>query len=349
MISGKRLYSVIRSHGLSLHLLSYKQIIALIESENLDQLIWNLSNTEYAKFLKAEEDLLSNNSEIERKINKVMYDRLFHIISLFDNRMAELVRAYLSKYDLEILRKIIYAKISQKKMLEQEAPLREFLPGTTGLLNVIETKQMSTHPVFRPIINALEDWQKSGVEDIALLDVLLESSYAKMLTQKLKSRFIEKKVKEIFYSYIQERLLLVGLRALYSGNNEKILILRKFIGLGAYNVLSTAGDFEIALRNLSTTSKYSKLAKKILDVHADIKEPFIWEFVHFGDLLERTAFAARRNFIGSAFLIWYVFRTEWEAQALRTIIIGKKEGISTEILRKIFFVASDLSKYEDSH
>ena len=347
MISGKRKYSVIRSHGLSLHLLPYKELLALVEYEDLEQLLWWLSGTEYSRFFREKEDLL-NNVEIERKINRLLYERLSFILSLLDKKMLGLIQAYLSKYDLEKLRRAIYAKTHHKEITSEDFFPGEFFPGISQLFEVLEGRAPPPYPGLKPIIDAIEEWSKSG-EDIVSLDMLLESSYAKILTERMKTRFLDKRVKEIFYDYLRGRILIAGLRAIYCDKTDKISVLRRFIESQAYEILSTAKDLETALEALSALHKYSTLIKKILSIQEVLIEPFIWEFVHFSDLLEKSSFIARRNFIGPPYLLWYIFRTEWEAQTLKLLIIGKKEGVSSEILRKILGIASYLAKYEDSH
>ncbi len=340
MFSGKRLYSVIRSHGLALHLLSYKDLLSLIDTEDLDQLLEKLRNTEYGKFFRTRDDLLDNR-EIEARINKLMYERISYILSLLDEKMAGIVCAYLSKYDIERLRRTIYAK-----KFKQEVPIEvfpaEFLPGVYQL---IEMKRKPPSKEVEPIFRAMEEWRESGEEDIALLDMLLERSYAELLTKKLKTRLIDKKLRELFRKYVDGRLVVVCLRAIYCDRADRIQVLQETMDQEAYDILSATKSFEEALKKISTLNRYSAIAKRILTVHKEIEEPLLWEFILFSDLLERACLIARRNFVGVSYTIWYILRTEWESQAIRLVVIGKKEGVSSETLRRIVGIASYLSKY----
>ncbi len=343
MIRGKRLYSAIRAHGLITHLLSYKELLTLTGYEDLEQILSELAKTDYGRFFKTKEDLVDDR-EIERKINKLMFERLSLLLSIMDKKMAELVQAYLLKYDLERLRKAIYAKRFHQKL--EEFTGYEFFPGINQLIEALETKQMPSHPRVRPILNYLREWERTG--DAVLLEMLLESYYANMLLQRIRS-WTDKKVKDPFLEYLKERLVLVSLKAVFCGQNDKLSVIRRFLDPDAYNILSTAKDFETAIKQLSTIEKYSSLAKKMIEFQEKIQRPLLWEFIHLSHMLEKAASAARRDPTGPLYIFWYVFRTEWEAEAIKVLILGKKREVPSHILQEIFGLFSYLSKYEDSH
>ncbi len=334
MFNGKRLYSVIRSHGLALHLLSYDDLLSFIDSEDLDRLLEKLKNTEYRRFFRTKEDLLDDR-EIEARINTLMYERISHILSLLDKRMEELVRAYLSKYDIEHLRRVIYSE-----KFKQEAP-KELFPGEffPGIRLLLEKKRRLPKEI-EPIIVALDEWKESGEEDIVTLDLLLERAYLDLFQNKLKTRFIEKKVKELFFKYMEDRLIIACLRAIFCNEASKISILQRFIDPEIYDIISSTKNLDEILEKLSKINKFSSLIKKIITIHKEIKEPLLWEFIQFSDVLEKTSQTARRSPLSSPYIIWYVFRTEWEALAVRLLVIGKKEGVSDETLRKLLAIGS---------
>ncbi len=343
MMRGKRLYSAIRAHGLVTHFLTYKELLTLTGLENLEQLLLELSKTEYGRFFRTREDL-ADDREIEGRINELMIERLSLILSIMDKKMKELMQAYLLKYDLERLKRSIYAKKFHQK--SEKLSRYEFFPGINQLIEALETGQLPSHPRVRPILNILRDWERT--EDTVLLEMLLEGYYANVLIQRIKD-LTDKRVRELFIKYLKERLVLVGLRAVFCGENDKVRALQRFIDPEVYNILLSTKDFETAIRQLSTTEKYSSLAKRIMSFQEKMQEPLLWEFVHFSTLLERAASAARGDPIGALYIIWYIFRTEWEAQAVKTLILGKKREVSPLILREIFELFSYLSKYENSY
>ncbi|HIE24296.1 MAG TPA: hypothetical protein EYP68_08735 [Candidatus Korarchaeota archaeon] len=341
LVMRSRLFSVIRSHGLALHLLSYEDLLSFIDSKDLDQLLDKLRDAEYRKFFKTRGNLFDNR-EIEARINKLMYERIFYILSLLDEGMVGMVRAYLSKYDIERLRRAIYARKFELEVPKEVFPA-EFLPGTYQLLDMKSKRELPSKDL-EPIFNALEEWQRSEEKDITLLDMLLERSYAELLRKKLKTRRIDKWTKGLFRKYLNGRLVIVCLRAIYCDESDRISVMQEVMDPETYEILSTAESFEDALSRL-TLSKHPRLAKRILEVHRKIKEPLLWEFILFSDLLEEASITARRNFVGAPYIVWYILRTEWEAQAVRLLIIGKKEGVSDETLREILGIASYLTKY----
>ncbi len=343
MMRGKRLYSAIRAHGLITHLISFKELLTLIEYENLDQVISELSKTDYGRFFKTTEDL-ADDRNIERKINELLFERLSLFLSIMDKKMSELIRAYLLKYDLERLRKAVYSMKHHKKT--ESFFKYEFFPGMNQLIEGLETKQLPTYSRVRPIVDFLREWERTG--DSVLLELMLEAYYANILTHNIRG-WTDRKIREPFLEYLRERLVLVGLKTVLCGENDKIKVLKKFLDPEAYSILLTAKDLKIAMDQLSKTEKYSTLVRKMIDFQEKMQEPLLWEFIHLGHLLEKATSIARRDPTGPLYLVWYIYRTEWEAQAVKVLILGKKREVPVDSLRKIFGLFSYLSKYENGY
>ena len=341
-MSTEKLYTIMRSHGLALHLTPVEEISSWAGVEDDGKLLERISMTDYGRHFEELDDIL-----LEERIVKSAYgllgERIDFILSILDERTGELVRAYFSKYDIENLRRRFYAAKSEREDVSLGLiPLLEFLPGLGRAYEAgaapLEAQTLGMEYVER----ALKEWMKAGAEDLTSLDLLLERSYAEIVRGCLRWPTLIGGAKDVIKAYLNARLMGIGLKALYCGQKERLGVLEGLMDPKAYGIIVKSESVSSALDELAKIGSYSRFAGEAIKTYEKVREPWLLEYSLFKEALEMACETAEREPFSPAYLFWYLIRVEWEARAIEILLLSRREGLSSEIVRGILSLASDL-------
>ncbi len=332
----KEKYLVVRTHGLTSHLIDPSEIRSWVFIEDEKALFDKISATEYAGFFEGSEDLLDV-VKIEEASIRVNSIRARRIMSLSrGTRIESLVLAFMSKYDIENLRRIIFSLLYGRK--EQELRL---LPVRFGTLDI---DKLSKAQSFENLLDMIEDRKVSNIisswlsseRDVAELDLLMDRYYLDKMLGHLKELKVGKQspVYQLVYSYTENFFLRTILKSKYLQINKNI-ISRAFAKLPFKRILSISEkveDLNSFLDELVNLAPYRSVSIEIRDAIKDVGEPWVIEHV----IGKKTYLDALRiSLKGSmtiAYILMYLITSEWESQSIKTVLLGRMSGVNPEIL-----------------
>ncbi len=332
----KEKYLVVRTHGLASHLIDPNEIRSWVFIEDEKALFDKLSPTEYAGFFEGPGDLLDV-AKIEEASIRVNSIRARRIISLSrGTRIESLILTFMSKYDVENLRRIIFSLLYGRK--EEELRL---LPVRFGTLDI---DKLSKAQNFENLIDMIDDRKMrnmisswlSSEREVAELDLLVDRYYLDRMLEHLKELKVGKQspIYQLIYSYAENYFLRTILKSKYLRINSNI-ISRAFAKLPFKRIMSISektGDLNEFLDELVNLSPYRSVSVEIRNAIKDVGEPWVIEHV----IGKRTYLDALRiSLKGSmtiAYILMYLVASEWESQSIKTVLLGRMSGVNPEIL-----------------
>lgn len=328
---GSRLkYAIVRAHGLKTHLVPEETLKSWAFITDDEALFSELSKTEYGPFFAGPEDL-RRASKIEEAHARVMARRARQVISMVSSGAAEFFRAYMAKYDLENVRRIIYS-------LERGIPLEEgsLLPIQGFVLDMPVLAKASTVDQLVDLIrleevrSALRSWlQQRG--NLTLLDLVLDATYHDMLLARANSaRALSKDgaFKQILEIYLDRVLLVSALKALMKGDRSALHLFRRRMDSAAYKIIVSAEDLRSALVSLGGIERYRHLATEVLRSYEEIGQPWVLELAAYRDISVWALRYGIKRSLSPAFLLTYLIEVEWEATRIKTLLLARIAGLS---------------------
>ncbi len=332
----KEKYLVVRTHGLKSHLIDPEDIRSWVFVESDESLFEKLSPTLYGSFFEGPEDL-SNVAKVEDVCIKVNSFRARRIISLSrGTRIEGLITTFMSKYDIENLRRIVFSLLFGRKMEE----LR-LLPVRFG---VIDVDKLSKARRFEDLLEMLDDkrlkrllstWL-SGSREVTEIDLALDRYYIDKLFSHLKDIKAGKQspIYQIVYSYAENVFLRTLLKAKYLEVDRELLS-KAFHRIPFKRLLAISEKTETLpefLDELVNLSPYKALSVEIREALREVGEPWVIEHV----IGKRTyTDALRISLKGSmtlAYIIMYLVTSEWESQSIKTVLLGRASKVNPEVL-----------------
>ncbi len=329
MPSGRSTYVVVRAHGLGTHLIPEDRLRSWALIEDDSRLLSELANTEYGPFFDSPEDLRDPKA-IERNSARVFGLRVRRIISLTSDPLRRLIRVYSARYDLENLRRIVYALMAGRKGEIEGAmlPLSGFLLDVGVLSKAEDLGELVQLVREAEVRSALESWRSSDGEDLSRLDVRLETAHGEMVN-KAAAATGDARTEGVLREIVERRLLAIALKLHYEGRDVKGFseLFRGKIGGHALRAVFEAGDLEDAITRLSGLEEYKSAALLMLDSLKRVGEPWVMELALFRDAVGRTRRVASRYPLDKPYVLWYVVECEWEWTRFKTLLLGRVSGI----------------------
>lgn len=332
----KEKYLVVRTHGLKSHLIDPEDIRSWVFIEDERSLFEKLSPTTYGSFFEGPEDLLDV-AKIEEACIRVNSIRARGIISISrGTRIEGLVTTFMSKYDIENLRRIIFSLLYGRRGEE----LR-LLPVRLGVIDVEKlAKAQSFEDLLemiddRKLRNLLSSWL-SGDRDVTEIDLALDRYYLDRLLGHLKEVKAGKRspIYQIVYSYAEGVFLRMLLKAKYLKVNKEVIskVFSKLPFRRLLLISDKTEDLPEFLDELVNLAPYRSLSVEIRDAIREVGEPWVIEHV----VGKKTYMDSLRiSFKGSmtiAYILMYLIASEWESQSIKTVLLGRMSGVNPEVL-----------------
>ncbi len=331
---GSRLrYAIVRAHGLKTHLVPEETLKSWAFITDDEALFSELAKTEYGPFFAGPEDL-RRADKIEEAHARVMARRARQVTSLVTGGVAEFFKAYMAKYDLENVRRIIYSLVRATAMEETALlPIQGFVLDIAVLAKANSVEQLVDLIRVEEIKDQLRRWLAEGGEDLTALDLTLDATYRDLMVssaQAVRPLRKDKAFNEILSIYLDRILLVSGLKALLKGEREPLTLFEGRLDPAAYKVLRSAEDLRDALLTLGRIERYRHLATEVLDSYEKVGQPWILELAAYRDISTWTLRYGTRRPISPAYLLTYLIEVEWEAMRIKTLLLSRIAGLTGE-------------------
>lgn len=328
-------YLVVRTHGLASHLIDPSEIRSWIFIDDNRVLFDKISQTFYGGFFERPEDL-SDPVKIEEATMRVNFIRANKLISIARvSPLEEILRRFMSKYDLENLRRIVFSHLSGRRLERLSLlPHGSYLYNTEKLLRVERLEDLVELIEDKRISATLSSWLSSEKRNVAELDLMLTRIYIDSILELFKRKKRNNPLYKILLSYLDNLTLGNLLKAKYL-KMEKELLEKALSGIPFKKMLEAyvqSDDLEGFLDKLINIPAYKSVSVEVRDSLKDVGEPWVIEH----SVSKRAYVEAVRISLGNpmseAYIISYLISSEWESQSLRTLLLGKISGVSKEVL-----------------
>jgi len=327
---GRFKYAIVRAHGLKTRLVPEEALKSWAFTTDDEVLFSELTKTEYGSFFSGPEDL-RRADKIEVAHARVMARRARQLISIMSGDEGDFFRAYMGKYDLENLRRIIYS-LEMGTPLEEESllPIEGFLLDIPVLAKASTVDQLIGLIRLGEVRSALRSWLQQR-ENLTMLDLVLDATYHDMLLAKAnsaKSLSKDKAFKEILKIYLDRVLLLSALKMLLKGDRSGLHLFKGRLDPAAYKIIVSAEDLQPALVSLGGIGRYRHLATEVLRSYEEIGQPWVLELAAYRDISVWALRYGIKRSLSSAFLLTYLIEVEWEATRIKTLLLARIAGLT---------------------
>ncbi len=338
MLKGaKRKYLVVRTHGLASHLVDPEDVRSWVFLEDERALFDKLSPTAYGSFFEGPEDLLDV-SKVEEACLRVNSIRARRLISLSRGTPIEgLIRIFMSKYDIENLRRIVFSLLFGGRREELRLLPVEYY--------VMDVEKLSKADRFETLLEMLEDkglvrllssWLSSSERDVTEIDLALDRYYMDRLEAQLKAMKAGRRspTSLLLHSYMENMFLKDLLKAKYLGVRNDVLT-KVFSRLPFRKLLETATKTENLdefLDELVNLAPYRPVSIEIGRAIKEVGEPWVIEHVVAKKTYIDSLRIALKGPMTEAYILMYLISSEWESQSIKTVLLGRMSGVSPEVL-----------------
>lgn len=331
-------YAVGKIRAREVRLLDFPKLMSILEAENVEQALKGLSDTDYAEGLalvKGEEDF---DSHLSRQMESV-----YRLISGL-TQDAELT-------DLFILRNDFHnVKVTFKKKLGAKAEGGQYLaPSLVNRVELVEALETGNFGRLPPLLaGALPRIETifSSEKNIQLVETTLDEIYLShclQVSQLAKCEFLEKLFSiQIDLTNIKTFL---RLREMAKGRDflEKCLI-----SGGVLEKEQFLKSFEASLESFVDSLRFKDYYEIVKGGVENLKRSGSFSLLEklFDDYVLDFVKKAKYITFGIEPLIGYLVAKEMEVKNLRTVVVGKFNGLPPEVikerLRKIYIGSRDL-------
>jgi vacuolar-type H+-ATPase subunit C/Vma6 len=326
-------YLVVRTHGLSSHLIDPSELRSWIFIEDDRALFDKISQTSYGGFFEKPEDL-SDPVKIEEVTMRVNFIRANKLISIARaSPLENILRVYMSKYDLENIRRIVFSLLFGRLERVSLLPHPGYLYDTAKLSKAERLEDLLDLIEERKLSSLVSNWL-SGDRNISELDLILTKAYIDSLIGPLKRGT---PLYEIIRSYLENMTLGLLLKAKYLRISND-LIIRALSGVPFKKLLEAvnqSGDLSDFLDKLLNIAPYREVSIEVRDSLRDVGEPWVIEHSVLKRAYTEAVRISMMSPMSEAYIISYLISSEWESQSLRTVLFGRISGVSKYILYQL--------------
>ncbi len=324
-------YSIVRAHAMLTKFLKPQVLEGLAVARNVSDLLTLLLPTEYGKYIERGKE--ASVASIKRIAEKVFEERVNKVLEDAPSGMKELIKAYLSKFDVENLLNII-------KFIKAEIPPSDFVSEITKFhflkldaerlieaQNVDSLFKMLTGTEYEIPKDVLELYSK--YDSVLPIEFYFKKKYYTILFEKVKK--IPREDQDKIIKFLKqdaeiENVFTVVSGTLYDYTHE---ILIPFIIPYHYklstNTLLQVVNAKNRKQILEMLSPYKKIVGLLLDRREGLAkvEKFrrLKKFVE-GDLINA--------FISQAYLFYFVFFAEIELRDLYFVAVATQYNVPPE-------------------
>lgn len=327
-------YLVVRTHGLASHLIDPSEIRSWIFIDDDRVLFDKISQTFYGGFFEKPEDL-RDPIKIEEAAMRVNFIRANKLISIARVSPLEgILRTFMSKYDLENLRRIVFSHISGRKPEKLSLlPHGSYLYDTEKLLKIERLEDLVELLDERRISSVLSSWLSSDRRSPTELDLMLTRIYVDSLLEPVKERR-NSPLYKVLISYSESLIIGNLLKALYL-KVEKNLVNNIFSNLPFKKILEVfalSDDLNDFLDKLVGMAPYRSVSIEVRDSLRDLGEPWVIEHSVSKRAYTEALRVSLESPMSEAYIVSYLVSSEWESQSLKTLLLGRISGASKEVL-----------------
>ncbi len=327
-------YLIVRTHGLSSHLIDPSEMRSWVFIDDNRVLFDKISQTPYGGFFEKPEDL-SDPIKIEEATMRVNFIRANKLISLSRGSYIEtILRTYMSKYDLENIRRIVFSRLfgrglERVSLLPQEG----YLQDTARLSKIERLEDIIEVIEDRRISSGVASWLSSERRDPSELDLILTKIYIDLLLETVEKKG-GKPIYEIISSYLENILLGTLLKSKYLRISDELVIrsLSKIPFRKLIDVFELSKDLDEFLDKLINISPYRAISLEVRDSLREVGEPWVIEHSVSKRAYAEALRISLRSPMSDAYIFSYMISSEWESQSLRTVLFGRISGVPRELL-----------------
>lgn len=332
----KKKYLIVRTHGLASHLVDPEEIRSWVFLEDDKALFDRLSPTIYGSFFEGPEDI-RDAMKIEEVCIRVNSVRARRLISLSKGTSIEnLVRRFMSKYDIENLRRIIFSLLFGEKRGLRLLPVERY---------TIDFEKLSKADSFEALLEMLEDrslvrllsaWLSSDERDITEIDLALDRYYIDSLELQLKAMKAGKGSPTLLllHSYMENMLLRDLLKAKYLGVRNDVIakVFAKLPFRRLIEIATKTDSLKGFLDELVNLDPYRSVSIEINRAIKEVGEPWVTEHVIAKKSYMDSLRVALKGSMSEAYILMYLISSEWESQSVRTVLLGRMSGVDPGVL-----------------
>ncbi len=342
MVRAKVKYLAVRTHGLFSHLLSIDDMKSWVLVESDEELFNKLSDTDYGPFFEGPQDL-SDVAKVEDVIYRSLSVRFRRILSLSRGTKAEvLIKRFLSKYDIENLRRIVFSLTYGRTPEELYLlPIGGFQLDIGKLSKTSSIEQLIDLIEDRGLAKIVRDWHSQEKREPYMLDLMLDSYYMKSLLSLMGGR--KKVVKkrspagQLIWSYVESYLMGSALKALYLDiKGEQVArVYGKLPFRRMMEIIRSSENLNELLDNLLKVEPYKPYAYEVMEAIRDVGEPWVIEHTIEKRIYVESLRIALKQPVSEAYILKYLNTVEWEAQNVKTVLLGRISEVPTDLLYRL--------------
>lgn len=327
-------YLVVRTHGLSSHLIDPSEIRSWIFIDDNRVLFDKISQTLYGGFFERPEDL-SDPVKIDEATMRVNFIRANRLISLSRASPVEtILRTYMSKYDLENIRRVVFSRLFGRGLERISLlPHEGYVQDTAKLSKVERLEDIIEIIEDRRISSGVASWLSSDKRDPSELDLVLTRVYIDSLLETVERKRNEP-IYEITSSYLENILLRTLLKAKYLRINDDIVVrtLSRSPFRNLLDIFSSSKDLHELLDKLINIAPYRDLSLEVKESLKEVGEPWVIEHSASKRAYLEALRISLKSPMSEAYIFSYMVSSEWESQSLRTVLLGRISGVPRELL-----------------
>lgn len=332
------IYLVTRTHGRRTHLLTPENFKAITKSRSLREVVDHLLKSDYAGEIGKVPSEEVNSVKLEKIFLEALVERFFALTKDARGRTKEFLEAYVSRIEVENLKRTLRAKHAGVKIDEDNLiPLRREhtlvnFPALVKSENVEEVVSLLRETVYASIADRLDVYRRIGLSIV--LESHLDSIYFVRLWEKIDGLPDSEGVKWL----VGEETDLRNIQLVFTLKIREVatrlieeLIIPTFYKLGRTALKSISqGGLTDVLEGLAGTT-YGTVAQELLKS----KEPTIdIETALSKRLYQDASFALNNMFLELGYVIAYMLLCEKEARNLVTVTTALDLGIPEDGLQK---------------
>lgn len=330
-------YLIVRTHGLSSHLIDPSEMRSWIFIEDNRTLFDKLSQTLYGGFFEKPEDL-SDPIRIDEATMRVNFIRANKLISISRASPIEIIlRTYMSKYDLENIRRIVFSRLFGRGLERVSLlPHEGYLQDTAKLSKIEKLDDIIEVIEDRRISSGIVNWLSSDKRDPSELDLILTRVYIDLLLETVERKRNEP-IYEIISSYLENILLGTLLKAKYLriSDDTVVKILSRSPFRKLLDLFASSKDLHELLDKLINIVPYRTVSLEVRDSLREVGEPWVIEHSVSKRAYVEALRISLRSPMSEAYIVSYMISSEWESQSLRTVLFGRMSGVSKELLYQL--------------
>ncbi|WEL23716.1 V-type ATPase subunit [Candidatus Nanohalovita haloferacivicina] len=292
----------------------------------------NLQEGEY----KEDIDALGSNYEgvrlVELGLSRNLARSLSEIVDLAPEGLSKVLQAYLRKYDILSIKRLLRWKLSENEDLDIQAiltPVSSFTYKDLKELSEMEFEQIIEEISFESVINYTEYLEDA--ETVSEVETALDQAYFDEL-EYLAKKVNSKEFKDFLKREMEHQNLTVALR-LKKHEVEKEEIRSRMIENGGSKIVENvieAEDLEAAVNTLAEEEMISSTDEELEEIERELEV----------NRLQRALRMLHTEPLGLTSIIGYIIAKITEVENLRMLIRAKETGIhNIETIRRNLVVS----------